>query len=227
MKELPSRGIPEPTLRRLPKYRHYLAELEQKGIDNVSCSKIGAALSLQPIQVRKDLQITGIVGKPKVGYSVTKLVAAIESFLGWNKTNQALLVGTGHLGTALLGYPRFEKFGLSIVAAFDTDPRKVGQRLQDRVVLPIERLSDVVQRMNIRLGIITVPPTAAQDVADLMVESGILAIWNFAPVTLKLPRHIIIHSEDLYYSLASLSCKLAKMLKKQSTRETADPARPA
>jgi redox-sensing transcriptional repressor len=169
--------------------------------------------------VRKDLQTTGIVGKPKVGYSVTELAAAIENFLGWNNNNEALLVGTGHLGTALLGYPRFEKFGLTIVAAFDMDPGKIGQRLHDRLVLPLERLPDVVRHRGIHLGIITVPAEAAQGVASLMVESGILAIWNFAPITLKLPNHIIVHSEDLYYSLASLSCKLAMALKKQAKRE--------
>jgi redox-sensing transcriptional repressor len=200
----------------LPKYRHYLAELAQQGIETVSCSRIGAELDLLPIQVRKDLQITGIVGKPKVGYSITELTAAIENFLGWNNTKEAFLVGAGSLGTALLGYPRFEKFGLNIVAAFDTDPAKIGKWVHERLVLPVEKLSDLAQRMSIHIGIITVPAAAAQSTADLMIESGILAIWNFAPVTLKVPSRIIIHNEDLYYSLASLSCRLAEVLDKQA-----------
>jgi redox-sensing transcriptional repressor len=198
----------------LPKYRHYLGELAQKGIQTVSCSRIGADLSLLPIQVRKDLQITGIVGKPKVGYLIAELTAAIENFLGWNNTKEAFLVGAGSLGTALLGYPRFRKFGLDIVAAFDTDPAKVGRWVHDRLILSVEKLPDLARRMGIHIGIITVPAAAAQRSAELLVQSGILAIWNFAPVTLKLPSDIIIQSEDLYYSLASLSCRLAEVIEK-------------
>jgi redox-sensing transcriptional repressor len=208
------RSIPEPALRRLPKYRHYLGELAQKGIQTVSCSQIGADLNLLPIQVRKDLQITGIVGKPKVGYSITELTTAIENFLGWDNTKEAFLVGAGSLGTALLGYPRFEKFGLDIVAAFDTDPEKIGRWVHDRLILSLEKLPDLARRMSIHIGIITVPAAAAQRTAELLLESGILAIWNFAPVTLKVPSGIILHSEDLYYSLASLSRRLTEVMAK-------------
>jgi len=207
-----SRTVPEPTLRRLRKYRHLLAELAQQGIATVSCSRIGAELGLLPVQVRKDLQITGIVGKPKVGYSIAELTAAIENFLGWNNTKEAFLVGAGSLGTALLGYPRFEKFGLNIVAAFDTDPAKIGKWVHDRLVLSLDKLADLARRMSIHIGIITVPAAAAQSTADLMIESGIMAIWNFAPVTLKVASRTIIHNEDLYYSLASLSCRLAEVI---------------
>jgi redox-sensing transcriptional repressor len=119
-------------------------------------------------------------------------------------------VGAGNLGTALLGHERFSKFGLRIVAAFDTDPAKVGQRIHEKAVLPLDELVDLAQRMSIHLGIITAPAEVAQTVADEMVKAGILAIWNFAPVTLKVPDHIFVHNEDLYSSLASLSWKLAK-----------------
>ena len=211
-----SRPIPEPSLRRLPKYRHYLGELAQQGIQTVSCSRIGADLNLLPIQVRKDLQITGIVGKPKVGYSIAELTTAIENFLGWNNAKEAFLVGAGSMGTALLGYPRFEKFGLDIVAAFDTDPEKIGRWVHDRLILSVDRLTDLARRMSIHIGIITVPAAAAQRTAELLVGSGILAIWNFAPVTLKVPSGIIIHNEDLYYSLASLSRRLAEVIGKST-----------
>ena len=115
-------SIPQPSLRRLPQYHHYLVDLAAKGISQVSCSLIGRDLNLVPVQVRKDLQYTGIIGKPKTGYSVSELVQAIETFLGWNNVNEAFLVGVGNLGTALLGHERFSKFGLRIVAAFDSDP---------------------------------------------------------------------------------------------------------
>lgn len=210
MKGISGLSIPEPSLRRLPQYHHYLAELQSRGVSLVSCSTIGRDLKYIPVQVRKDLQFTGIIGKPKVGYSVAELVLAIEAFLGWNSVNEALLVGAGNLGTAILGHERFSRFGLQVVAAFDVDPSKIGQYIYGKAVLPLDEMADLVQRMNIHLGIITTPAEAAQTVADEMVKAGIQAIWNFAPVKLNVPEYMIVHNEDLYSSLASLSCKLAK-----------------
>jgi redox-sensing transcriptional repressor len=205
-------SIPQAVLRRLPQYHHYLIQLEASGALQVSCSLIGHDLNLVPVQVRKDLQYTGIVGKPKTGYAVRGLIEAIETYLGWNNVNEAFLVGAGNLGTALLGHERFTKFGLRIVAAFDADPAKIGQRIYERVVLPIDKLAELAPRMGIHLGIITTPAEAAQAVADEMVKAGILAIWNFTPCRLRVPTHIFVHSEDLYSSLASLSWKLARRL---------------
>ena len=170
---------------------------------------IGLAMGFVPVQVRKDLQYTGLIGKPKTGYATLELIQAIETFLGWNKVNEAFLVGAGNLGTAILGHERFSKYGLRIVAAFDTDPSKIGTRIHDREVLAFDKFEDLAQRIGIRLGIITAPSGAAQMIADHMIEAGILAIWNFAPVRLKVPAQIYVHHEDLYASLASLSCKLA------------------
>ena len=141
-----------------------------QGIGRVSCSVIGRDLNLVPVQVRKDLQYTGIIGKPKTGYSVAELIQAIETFLGWNNINEAFLVGAGNLGTALLGHERFSKFGLRIVAAFDTDPSKIGLWIHDKAVLPLDKLTDLAQRMSIHLGIITTPAEVAQAVADEMVK---------------------------------------------------------
>lgn len=208
-KRLPGGAIPQASLRRLPQYHHFLVDLQARGILQVSCSLIGRDLNLVPVQVRKDLQYTGIVGKPKTGYSVPELILTIETFLGWNKVNEAFLVGAGNLGTALLGHERFSKFGLRIVAAFDTDPAKIGLWIHDKAVLPLEKMPDLAQRMGIHLGIITAPAEVAQLVADQMIASGIQAIWNFAPVRLRVPEHIFVHNEDLYSSLASLSWKLA------------------
>ena len=202
-------AIPQASLKRLPQYHHYLVELAGKGTRQVSCSLIGRDLNCVPVQVRKDLQYTGIVGKPKTGYSVAELILAIETFLGWNKVNEAFLVGAGNLGTALLGHERFSKFGLHIAAAFDADPAKIGKLIHEREVLPLETMGDLARSMNIHLGIITAPAEVAQTIADEMVKAGILAIWNFAPVRLKVPAQIVVHHEDLYASLASLSRKLA------------------
>ena len=124
--------------------------------------------------------------------------------------NEAFLAGAGNLGTALLGHERFSNFGLRIVAAFDTDPEKIGQWIHEKMVLPLGKLADLAERMSIHLGIITAPAEHAQSIAEEMVQGGIQAIWNFAPVRLKVPAHIIVHNEDLYSSLASLSWKLAQ-----------------
>ena len=207
------RIAPEPTLRRLPVYLRHLKEHLEGRREFVSCTDIGQALKLEPTQVRKDLEVTGIVGRPRRGYRVDDLIAAVEGFLGFNNVNEAFLVGAGSLGAALLGYRRFEEYGLHIVAAFDSDPQKAGTTIHDKPVLDLDRLSDLARRMHVLIGVVTVPSEAAQVVADAMVEGGIRAIWNFAPVRLKVPDSVIVHNEDLYGSLASLSQKLGKMLR--------------
>ena len=210
MRPIITSSIPEPSLRRLPQYHYYLAELLSKGIAQVSCTAIGRDLKFVPVQVRKDLQFTGVIGRPRVGYSVSELVIAIESFLGWDVVNQAILVGVGNLGTAILGHERFSQFGLQVVAAFDVDPSKIGQSIHGKTVLALEGLADIASQMGIHIGIITTPAAVAQTVAEKMVKTGIQAIWNFAPIKLNVPQHMIVHNEDLYSSLASLSCKLAR-----------------
>lgn len=202
--------VPQASLRRLPQYHHYLVDLAARGARQVSCSVIGRDLNCVPVQVRKDLQYTGIIGRPKTGYEVAELLQAIERFLGWTQVNEAFLAGVGNLGTALLGHERFSNFGLRIVSAFDADAAKVGSTIYGKVVFPLERMRELAVAMNIHLGIITTPAEAAQSVADEMVEAGIQAIWNFAPVRVRVPERIFVHSEDLYSSLASLSWKLAR-----------------
>lgn len=208
----PPDRVPQATLRRLAQYHHLLVTIARTGATRISCSVIGEALSCVPVQVRKDLQHTGIVGKPKTGYAIHELIGAIESCLGWNRVNEAVLVGVGHLGTALLGYESFTGFGLKIVAAFDNDPNKIGITVSNKPVLPFSGMASLVQSRGIRLGIITTPAGPAQSVADEMVRGGILAIWNFAPVNLHVPTSVVVHNEDLYSSLAALSSQLARRL---------------
>jgi redox-sensing transcriptional repressor len=201
-----------------------LKEVQGSGKETVSCTDIGAELNLDPTQVRKDLETAGINGRPRVGYLVGNVVEGIEEFLGWKKVNEAFLVGAGSMGAALLGYHKFEECGLKIVAAFDTDPAKIGKRIHGKHVLALEKLPDLADRMHILIGIITVPASHAQVIAELMVQGGIRAIWNFAPIRLRLPGHINVHNEDLYCSLASLSQKLALELRTGKAR-AASPAK--
>jgi redox-sensing transcriptional repressor len=219
--------VPEPTLRRLPLYHRFLKDLAERGHERVSCTEIGLELALEPTQVRKDLEFAGVAGKPRVGYPLNALIEGIENFLGWKNVNEAFLVGAGNLGAALMGYPRFSDYGLNIIAAFDSDPNKVGHSIHGKEVLPLSKLPNLAQRMHILIGIITVPDKAAQQVADLMVAGGILAIWNFAPAQLRVPEHVIVHNENLYCSLASLSQKLAKKLRGQDPKRTEQRVDPA
>jgi len=205
--------VSEPTLRRLPTYLHLLRGHHELGAERISCNQIGRELGLDPTQVRKDLAVAGNAGRPRVGFEVASLIEGIETFLGWNNVNEAFLAGAGNLGYALLGYDRLKDYGVHIVAAFDSDPRKVGTEVHGRMVLAIGRLAGLVRRMHVRIGIIAVPADQAQGVADRMVEGGVLAIWNFAPVTLQLPPHVIVQNEELYYSLAALSRKVSARLR--------------
>jgi redox-sensing transcriptional repressor len=205
--------IPEPTLRRLPVYHQYLRNVSQAAVSEyISCTQIAKDLGFISVQVRKDLQMTGAVGRPKVGYNIVEAVKAIEVFLGWNNTSDAFLVGAGHLGLALLGYPEFKDYGVNIAAAFDTDISKVGTEIRGKKILHLKRLAEMIKRLHIKLGILTVPGPCAQEVADLMVQAGIRAIWNFAPVKIYVREGIIVQHENLASSLAVLSKRLATAL---------------
>jgi len=194
-----------PTLRRLAVYHHYLLGIQAHGRDVVSCTHIGDDLKLDPTQVRKDLAVTGIVGKAKVGYSVPILIQAITNFLGWNKKTEAFIAGAGHLGQALIGFQGIKQNGLDIVAAFDIHPEKIGKTVGGVMVLAIEKLTNLAQRMKVKTGIITVPATAAQIVANLMIEGGIQAIWNFSMTQLSVPATVVVENINLTSSWAILS----------------------
>jgi redox-sensing transcriptional repressor len=198
------------SLRRLPLYYRLGQHLLSSGVSHVSSSVIGRDLGLDPTQVRKDLEMIGLAGRPKIGFGVADLLRGIEVFLGWDRPKEAVLVGVGSLGSALLRYERFGEYGIKIAAAFDTDPSKIGAPIGGKQVFLLDSLPGRVRRLGVQLGIITTPPQAAQRVADLMVEGGIRAIWNFAPVHVRVPRHVVLQNEDLCHSLASLSLKLAR-----------------
>ena len=206
---MPPSMVPIPTLRRLPRYYQYLAQLRDAGQEQVSAAHMAEVLGVHHTQVRKDLAITGSQGRPKTGHRVAELMASIESFLHWDNHSEAFLVGAGSLGTALLKYPGFEQAGARIVAAFDQDPAKAGTKVGDIPILPMDKLASLTTRMHIGIGILTVPAEAAQATADLMVQAGMRAIWNFAPVTLDLPDDVAVENLELFTSLSLLLRKYA------------------
>jgi redox-sensing transcriptional repressor len=200
-------------IKRLPAYLQLLRVLQAEGHEYVSGTVLASVHHLEPVIVRKDLATTGIAGKPRIGFRVTELIAAIEQFLGWDNETKAVLVGVGNLGSALLGYRGFESFGLRLVGAFDADPHKIGRWIHSHRIQPVEKLVGFVRHGDIRLGVLAVPAAAAQNAADLMVHAGIRGIWNFAPVKLIVPPDVVTQKEDLAEGLAVLSHRLRHEMK--------------
>ena len=200
-----------PTIRRFPMYLRLLHQLADSGEPTVSSSAIAREFDLEAIVVRKDLAVTGIVGKPRIGFNIRQLIDAIEKIINLHNHSDAFLVGTGNLGTALMGYKGFEHYGLNIVAGFDVDPEKIGTTLHGKKVFALDRMVDIGLRMHVHLGILCVHDSAAQDVVDLMVKAGIRGIWNFTPVKLKVPQGVVVQREDLSAGLAVLSVQLGRL----------------
>lgn len=213
--KIKARNIPEPTIKRLSRYMHLLLNLKKEGRVVVSSTFISNELSLDPTQVRKDIQHTGIIGSPKIGFNIDDVINAIQKTLNWDKTEKAFLVGAGNLGKSLLRYSSFKNFGLEIVAAFDTDDAKIGTNIGGIEILNVERLVVLAKLMKVRIGIITVPFNFSQQVADIMVDGGIQAIWNFAQTRLRVPEDTIVENTLLTQNLAVLTNKLSKFDKRK------------
>ncbi len=197
-----------PTIKRLPSYLHVIEAAEREGKEYISGTVIADELELEPIQVRKDLAITGIVGKPRIGFPVRELITAINQFLRWDREHQAIVVGAGHLGTALIGYEELANRGVRIRAAFDLDQQKVGKSISGVPIYSLGQLSDKIHELNIDIAILSVPPSHAQAVADMIVKAGIRAIWNFTTVKVKLPPNVVVQKEDMSSGYAILSVKM-------------------
>lgn len=204
-------------LERYPVYLKYFKELVEQGDVNVSSPKVAAKLGYSEEQVRKDLQaISTEAGRPKKGRDLAQLIDDLENFLGYKDSTSALLVGVGHLGTALLNFPAFEEMGLKILAGFDNDVVKQGKLPNGKEVFPLEKLPDLIKRLGVNIVILTVPASVAQEVADLAIKGGAKALWNFAPTHIEVPDDIVIQSVNLASSLAVLSHRLSLQIKKEN-----------
>lgn len=202
-----SRSFSLQTLQRLPYYLDFLRKVETA---NISSTTLATQFGLNEVQVRKDLASVSLqAGQPRKGFETQALIRDIEDVLGYGHIDEAIIVGVGHLGTALANYKGFENYGLKIVAGFDSRVDKE-EWLNDMPVFPAQSMVTMIRRLKIRLGIITVNASQAQGVCDLLVQAGIEAIWNFAPVMLQAPDHIIIQNENMACALAVLSHHLRK-----------------
>jgi redox-sensing transcriptional repressor len=176
---------------------------------HISSAVLADRLSLDPVLTRKDLAMAGVPGKPRRGYPAKELADAISRALGWDSATDAVLVGVGSLGKALLGYSGFEEQNLSIAVAFDSSPELIGQKFHGVKIRTLEDLPRLIGRLKIKLAILTVPNTAAQSCADALVAAGITGILNFTSIQLSVPRNVTVQNVDIAQSLAVLSHTIA------------------
>ncbi|MDR2631286.1 MAG: redox-sensing transcriptional repressor Rex [Spirochaetaceae bacterium] len=202
-----------PSVRRLPSYLNIIRDVQEEGEDYISGTRIAQELNLESIQVRKDLAITGILGKPRKGYLIEPLITAIEYYLGWNNIQDAALVGVGNLGSALLGYQAFNLHGLNIMAAFDNDRKKIGATIHGVRIMNAGSLDIQIRNFGIKIAILTVPSSYAQETADILVKSGIEGIWNFTNRKLIVPENVVVQKEDLSSGFAMLCIKMRNNIK--------------
>lgn len=200
--------VPEATVTRLSIYSRFLERLDRNGVTSVSSGEIADGVGVSPAQVRKDLAYFGEFGTRGVGYNVKDLMRYTLKILGLDRKWNLILVGAGNLGYALCTYKGFNQRGFSIVGVFDNDLTKIGKRINDIEVLPMEDMPGVIKEHNVRIGIIATPTRAAQEVADEMIGNGIQAILNFAPLPLNIPEHIEVRDVDLSVKMEILTFNL-------------------
>ena len=201
-------------LKRLPGYLAYLKSIPEGGSPYISATSLANSLGMGEVQVRKDLAMVSDGGRPKIGYLRESLIEDIEQFLGYDNTTDAVLIGAGKLGQALLGYGGFEAYGLNILAAFDVNPT-MDQTKEGKPILHIDKLESFCRSHKVLMGIITVPAQHAQEVCDKLIRCGIKAIWTFASTRLEVPGNILVQYENMATSLAVLSMHLQAQIKEK------------
>lgn len=200
-----SKKLPLPVLKRLPKYYSIVCEYEKEGKTYIKSLEIANKLYIDETQVRKDFALINHSGKPRVGFNVYELKNHLENFLDFKNIKESFLIGTGNLGLAIAKYHGFEKYGLSVSALFDNDPHKVGLKIGNKEVFHVSRLSELVKKMQIKIMILAVPASEAQKMTNIAVESGIKAIWNFAPININAPKDVLVINQDLAADFVVLS----------------------
>ena len=206
--------VSKSVLKRLPGYLAYLKSIPDSASPYISATSLANALGMGEVQVRKDLAMVSDGGRPKIGYQRLSLIDDIEQFLGYDNTTDAVLIGAGKLGQALLGYSGFDAYGLNILAAFDANPTAT-QSDDGHPILHIDQLQSFCRANKVLMGIITVPAVHAQEVCDQLIACGIKAVWNFAPTHLEVPGNILVQNENMATSLAVLSMHLQAHIKEK------------
>lgn len=210
-------SVPAALLRRVPRYYNYLRRIQEEGEQYVSSSAVADCLGQNSVQVRKDLALlSSVPGKSHLGFEIKQLLIDIESFLGYNNASEAILVGVGSLGTALLCHQSLQYTSVDIIVAFDNRRSIQGKTINGKMVMPMSNMANLIKRMGITLAVITVPAYAAQGVADKLVSAGIKGILNMAPVHLTVPKDVIVRYTDISMDLALLAQQVTETWRKKS-----------
>lgn len=200
--------VPEPTLRRLPWYLSSITLLQEQGVDYVSSTRLSRELNVDASMIAKDLSYLNIKGKTRIGYDVDALRRSLEQFLGFRETHNAVIVGVGNLGAALMMDSGLANYGLKIVAGFDINTEIVGSSINGIPVFNVNNLTEECQRLKAEIGIIAVPVGMAQEVAHLLADAGVKALWNFTPCRILPPQGLVIQNTSIYAHLAVMYNRL-------------------
>ncbi len=203
-------------IRRLPRYRRYLGQLQTKGIRKISSNELSEMIGYTASQIRQDLNTFGEFGQQGYGYEVDKLYKEINRILGLDREYKTVVVGVGNLGQAITNYTYYYKIGFNIMGLFDVNPKIIGNWINDVEVMDYNKLRDYVTREHIDIGIICVNRENAQSVADDLIAGGVKGIWNFAPIDLVVPENVALESVHLSDSLHALSFMIKSMAEKEA-----------
>ena len=208
-------NVPEPTLRRLPWYLAYTKLVQQAGESHLSSTQIASNIAVDASKVAKDLSYVQISGRTRVGYDVNELVNVLETFLGFTNSHKAFLFGVGSLGGALLHDDGLNQFGLEIVAGFDVKYELAGTSIHRVPIHHIDHYIELQKQTKINIGVLTVPVDKAQETAEMMIDGGIQAIWNFTPFRIRVPENIIVQNTSIYAHLAVMFNRLNELNSKR------------
>lgn len=213
-----NKGISKAVISRLPRYYRYLGELLEQGVERISSNDLSEKMSVTASQIRQDLNNFGGFGQQGYGYNVQYLYDEIATILGLDEVHNMIIVGAGNLGQALANYVNFEKRGFKLVGLFDQKTELAGKKIRDIEIRPMTELADFLKITKVEIAALTVPKEVVEDVADMLVENGIRALWNFAHIdlNLRLPKHIMVENVHLSESLMKLSYSLTSYERAQN-----------
>lgn len=213
-----NKGISKAVISRLPRYYRYLGELLEQGVERISSNDLSEKMSVTASQIRQDLNNFGGFGQQGYGYNVQYLYDEIATILGLDEVHNMIIVGAGNLGQALANYVNFEKRGFKLVGLFDQKTELAGKKIRDIEIRPMTELADFLKTTKVEIAALTVPKEVVEDVADMLVENGIRALWNFAHIdlNLRLPKHIMVENVHLSESLMKLSYSLTSYERAQN-----------
>ncbi|HRZ40129.1 MAG TPA: redox-sensing transcriptional repressor Rex [Candidatus Omnitrophota bacterium] len=202
--------IPLPTLKRLPVYYAIFSDAHAQGKTFISSQEISDILGIDKTQVRKDIALTGYVGKPKIGYDVKGFMEHLDRFLGFKQEKRAVMIGAGNLGGAIARYTGLQQYGFVLAGVFDSDPAKIGTLVGGLKVQPMDELEGTIRKEQATLAVLVVPGESAQAVAERVISAGIEGIWNFTPSQLKVPERVALWNQNLTASFLALSMMMRK-----------------